>query len=132
MGRVDERIQIALDALATLEEILPGDAGDDLQRDAAIQRFEYVFETTWKAAQSYLRETEGIDEGSPKSVIRACFRVGLLGEDETELGLEMVDDRNLTVHTYNEELAREIHARLPAYAELDRAWLQRMQKEART
>lgn len=129
MGRVDERIRTALDALSTLDELLPGDADDDVQRDAAIQRFEYAFETTWKAAQGYLREVEGIDEGSPKSVVRACFRVGVLEEGEAELALGMVDDRNLTVHTYNEELAREIHRRLPDYAELNRAWLERMQEE---
>jgi hypothetical protein len=30
----------------------------------------------------------------------------------------MVQDRNLTVHTYNERLAEEIFAKLPRYLEL--------------
>jgi len=35
----------------------------------------------------------------------------------------MVDDRNLTVHTYNEELARAIYARLRRHERLLSAWL---------
>ncbi|HML34188.1 MAG TPA: hypothetical protein PKC64_15325 [Sporomusa sphaeroides] len=34
----------------------------------------------------------------------------------------MADDRNLTVHTYNEALAVEIYSRLHAYTELLRCW----------
>ena len=45
--------------------------------------------------------------------------MGLLDEAAARLGLEMVRDRNLTVHTYNERLADEIHARLQAYLEHD-------------
>jgi len=36
----------------------------------------------------------------------------MLDDGETERALAMVDDRNLTVHTYNEELAQAIYARL--------------------
>lgn len=32
--------------------------------------------------------------------------------------LEMVQDRNETVHTYNESLAKKIYKRLPNYVEL--------------
>ncbi|QHS23201.1 hypothetical protein GWK91_09675 [Virgibacillus sp. MSP4-1] len=35
----------------------------------------------------------------------------------------MVNDRNLTVHTYNEELAVEIFKQLPDYYELLRKWV---------
>jgi len=42
-----------------------------IERDAAIQRFEFTFEAVWKAVKSVLFEREGIDVGSPKAVIRA-------------------------------------------------------------
>jgi len=35
----------------------------------------------------------------------------------------MTDDRNLTVHTYNEKLAMEIYGRLRTYQSILRAWL---------
>lgn len=37
--------------------------------------------------------------------------------------MQMAEDRNLTVHTYNEELAELIYSRLSAYASLMRRWL---------
>ena len=47
--------------------------------------------------------------------------------DDAAAALLMVDDRNLTVHTYNEDLAHEIAARLPEHAALLRTWLVQMQ-----
>ncbi|MBP1969463.1 hypothetical protein J2Z83_001567 [Virgibacillus natechei] len=47
---------------------------------------------------------------SPKGVLRSFRAIGMLSEDETVLGLHMVNERNLTVHTYNEELAVEFSA----------------------
>ena len=40
--------------------------------------------------------------------------------------LAMVDDRNLTVHTYNEQLGEEINSRLPGHALLLQHWLDQM------
>ncbi len=128
MDRLKERLQVAGKALATFCELTLTDADDDVVRDAAIQRFEYTFEATWKAAQLFLREREGMEQGSPKGVMRTCLQVGLLTEDQVRLALEMADDRNLTVHTYNEELARKIFSRLPDYAALLQTWLNSMTK----
>ncbi len=128
MGRLEDRLQVAGKALATFCELGLTDADDDVVRDAAIQRFEYTFEAIWKAAKLFLREKEGLEVGSPKGVMRACLQVGLLTEDQVRLALEMADDRNLTVHTYNEELARKIFSRLPDYAALLQTWLNSMTK----
>ena len=38
----------------------------------------------------------------------------------------MVDHRNLTAHTYNEELDNEKFAQVPSYRRLLRAWLERL------
>lgn len=123
MERYRERLALARQALDTLEEALAIADPSRIVRDAAIQRFEYTLEAVWKAAQSYLRELEGLDTGSPKAVVRACRRLGLLGEESAMLALQMIDDRNLTVHTYNESVAQMIFSRLPRYARLMRAWL---------
>jgi nucleotidyltransferase substrate binding protein (TIGR01987 family) len=89
----------------------------------SIQRFEYSFEATWKAAQAALLERFGVQANSPKPAIRACFENGLLTEAETRMALTMVDHRNLTAHTYNEGLADEIFAALPGYRRLMHALL---------
>lgn len=94
-----------------------------VERDAAIQRFEYAFEATWKAAQLYLLQLEGLSVGSPKGAIRASLEAGLLGDADSAAALQMADDRNLTVHTYQEALAREVFARLAGHAERLGRWL---------
>jgi nucleotidyltransferase substrate binding protein (TIGR01987 family) len=128
MGRVLERIQVAEKALAILKELAFLQDPRPVERDAAIQRFEYTFEAFWKALQVYLREVEGLEGASPKGVIRLAREVGLLGEEEARLALGMVDDRNLTVHTYNESLAQAIFRRLPEYTRLMEQVLGRLQK----
>ncbi|WP_298977575.1 HI0074 family nucleotidyltransferase substrate-binding subunit [uncultured Thermosynechococcus sp.] len=123
MDRLRERLVVAQKALATLQELPLGERTDTIIRDAAIQRFEYTLEAVWKVAQLYLREREGLDIASPKGVIRACLAVGLLTPEEGRLALKMVDDSNLTVHTYNETLADAIFSRLAQHAMLMDRWL---------
>jgi len=78
-------------------------------RDSAIKRFELCFELGWKTLKDYLNE-EGIFCRSPKSCLKEAFSIGLI-DDEDEW-LSILEDRNLSVHTYNEELAEEIYSRL--------------------
>ena len=84
-------------------------------RDSAIQRFEFTVELFWKCIKAYLKEVEGIDCRSPKSCIREFFSAGYLKEEETILLLKMIDDRNLTSHTYREEVAERLFSRLEDY-----------------
>jgi len=44
--------------------------------------------------------------------------VGIIDEEETIRFLEMTDDRNMTSHTYKEEVAHLIYGRLKSYSEL--------------
>jgi len=118
MDRLRERLNLASRALDRLAEVSHLAAPLDLERDAAIQRFEYTFEAVWKATQRYLHLIEGVRVGSPKACLRAAADAGLLEADATERALAMVDYRNLTVHTYNEEVARAIYERLEGHTRL--------------
>ncbi|MFA5861546.1 MAG: HI0074 family nucleotidyltransferase substrate-binding subunit [Candidatus Thermoplasmatota archaeon] len=129
MDRLKERIAFADKAVTTLESVLREPERSALWRDACIKRFEYSFETTWKAAQRYLA-LQGTELASPKPVIRACFQSGLLDEMEAEAALAMVEDRNLAAHTYDEKLAEVLASRLPAHAKLLRAWVDRLARTA--
>jgi nucleotidyltransferase substrate binding protein (TIGR01987 family) len=118
MDRARERLTIAVRALASLGEVALLPMPTAVERDAAIQRFEYSFEATWKAAQRVLLAREGVEVGSPKSAMRAAREAGFLSDTDAAAALAMADDRNLTVHTYNEALARAIYARLGGHLEL--------------
>jgi nucleotidyltransferase substrate binding protein (TIGR01987 family) len=81
-------------------------------RDSGIKRFELCFELSWKVIQSFLRD-RGLDCRSPRDCFREAFSYGLLTEEG--VWLQMVHDRALSVHTYNEELANQMYARLLGY-----------------
>lgn len=104
-------------ALKTLEEIFETPYSI-IVRDAAIQRFEYCFEIGGKFLKEFLRSQEGVICNSPKACFREAFKNGLLDESETVLALQMTDDRNLTSHTYHDEIADEIFSRLKQYSSL--------------
>jgi nucleotidyltransferase substrate binding protein (TIGR01987 family) len=126
MERLNERIKMANKALTALRGILSYHEVTDVVKDAAIQRFEFTFEASWKAAKQYLYDVEGLDIGSPKGVIRNCRKVGLFNDKEAVDALKMVDDRNLTVQTYNEELSFEIFQRIPNYYGLMEKWIDKI------
>ena len=105
MDRLRQRLSVAGQGAATLRELEVRTAPSKIERDTAIQRFEYTFEATWKAAQRFLAVVEGVEAGSPKSAIRACHEAGLLQSAHAEQALARPDNRNLTAHTYNEGLA---------------------------
>jgi nucleotidyltransferase substrate binding protein (TIGR01987 family) len=126
VDRLEQRLLLASKAHTTLAEILTKPLTPEI-RDASIQRFEYTYEALWKAAAHYLRDVHGLDAPSPKSVIRRSMEVRILSEEEAREAMTLVNDRNLTVHTYNEDLANEIYSRLPAHSALMQTWLRRLQ-----
>ncbi|WP_318618018.1 HI0074 family nucleotidyltransferase substrate-binding subunit [Sporosarcina sp. YIM B06819] len=128
MERLQERIVSAKKALASLQKLVVIEQPNDVERDALIQRFEFTFEASWKAAKQYLYDIEGIDIGSPKGVIRGCREITLFDDEEAILALQMVNDRNLTVHTYNEEVAIKIQMNIKTYFPLLSNWILRMEK----
>ncbi|MDX8414176.1 MAG: nucleotidyltransferase substrate binding protein [Mariprofundales bacterium] len=97
-------------ALAQLTKFMDRDSLNELEEQGLIQSFEYNHELAWKTLKDFL-EHQGVSGlyGS-KDVSREAFRQGLLGSDEQtgQLWLDMVAKRNLTSHTYNEEVTREI------------------------
>lgn len=117
---MNELIQSYSDTLNRLKEALAA-APSELTRDASIQRFEFTIELGWKVIQKRLREEEIICK-LPKQCLKEAFSFGLIKDDP--LWLQMLEDRNLTVHTYKQELAKEIFGRLPKYVPLFEGLLQ--------
>jgi len=117
LEKLARRIKETGKALKTLREISE-EPYSVIVRDAAIQRFEYTFETFWRLVKEYLNEYEGIGCNSPKSCFREALSVGLISEEQTLTCLEMTDDRNLTSHTYIEEVAEQIYQKIENYCKL--------------
>ena len=84
-------------ALATLKEVLL-EPYSLVARDAAIQRFEYTFELTWKVLKK-ISKIEGMESPSPRHALRAAHQLGLISNPD--LWFEFLDDRNQTSHTYS-------------------------------
>ena len=78
----------------------------EFTRDAAIQRFKNTFELSWKAMKRVLKD-EGTETGSPKQVFRSAFDAKII--DDLELWFGFLKERDLTVHTYNENTAKEVY-----------------------
>jgi nucleotidyltransferase substrate binding protein (TIGR01987 family) len=97
--------------ISRLEEALSLEK-TDIVRDSAIKRFELCFDLAWKSIQIYARN-EGIESHSPRSCLKIAFQLNLIEYDES--WLEMLEDRNLTVHMYKEKYAEEVFTRLPKY-----------------
>jgi len=90
----------------------------DLNRDAAIQRYEFTFELLWKTVKIYLKEQEGINCASPKSCMREMRLILDISEEDVEICLMMANDRNLSVHTYSEEMSNKLYNKLGKYLEI--------------
>lgn len=101
-------------SLKRFEEILKEEK-TIANRDSAIKRFEFTVELAWKSIQKFLREQEIICR-SPKECLKEAFKFGLIEDDSR--WIEILEDRNLTVHAYDEEMAEAVYNRLPKYLEV--------------
>ncbi len=79
---------------------------DEFIRDSVIRRFEVCFELAWKMLKLKLGE-EGIEAATPRAAIREAVAAHWL-EDGNQWS-EMLQKRNETSHTYDDELAREVY-----------------------
>ena len=59
--------------------------------------------------------------------MREAKKLKILNDNETELALEMIDDRNLTSHTYHEEVAQMIFKHLRQYSDLMKKILEKLE-----
>lgn len=84
-----------------------------LKQTAAIQCFEFVYELSWKMMKRVLYE-KGVLVNSPKDSFREAFKESLI--TDIEKWFRFQECRNLTVHTYDEEIVSEIYAVLPEFA----------------
>ncbi len=108
MRTLTDRFEQYKSAVDRLEEVIGAYKNNNNQIivDAMIQRFEFCVELSWKLLKDYLlRENVG-DFNSPRSVMKEAYKMNIITEGE--LWLDMLEDRNLTSHTYDEIVANTI------------------------
>lgn len=89
-------------AVSKLEQAL-AQTKNEFIRDSVIQRFEFSVELAWKTSKKIMGSTST----APKTLIREMAQNQLISE--IELWLKAVDMRNLSSHTYQENLAEEVY-----------------------
>jgi nucleotidyltransferase substrate binding protein (TIGR01987 family) len=80
-------------------------------RDLAgiVKSFEFVFELSWKSVQSMALKN-GVEVSSPRAAFREAFKLGYV--DDPKVWVDIFEDRNRTVHTYDEDFAKEMSDRI--------------------
>jgi nucleotidyltransferase substrate binding protein (TIGR01987 family) len=89
-----------------LERFLQKNELNELERQGLIKAFEYTFELSWKTLQDLLVENGYRDIKGPKPVIQQSFQDGYIADGKG--WMRMIEGRNLTSHTYDEETAKSI------------------------
>jgi nucleotidyltransferase substrate binding protein (TIGR01987 family) len=79
----------------------------DLEEQGLIQGFEFTFELAWKTLQDFLRDRGHPDiAGGPAVIIAKAVEEGYIINEEN--WKELKKSREMTSHSYDEEIANEI------------------------
>ena len=98
---------------------------DELLQEGLIQRFEYTHELAWKVMKDYAEYQGYTDVRGSRDAIRKALEMGLIDDKHW---MDTIEDRNLTVHNYDNEIATEIYDNIMnVYAPLFVAFEQKMQ-----
>lgn len=124
--KYSERLEDYKKSVEKLRQILQENK-TEITRDSAIKRFELCFELSWKTTSDFLR-SKGIFCRAPKDSFKEAFKYGLISDNPS--WIKMIEDRNLTVHTYEEELADKIYNQLNNYLYLFEELLNSLIKKA--
>jgi nucleotidyltransferase substrate binding protein (TIGR01987 family) len=89
-----------------LESALEIPNPDIVQKAGIIQFFELTYELAWKMMKDYLEAQGFTDIKSPRSAIKKAFETGIIVNGN--MWMELLLDRNLTAHTYDEDKATEV------------------------
>ncbi|MDR2581963.1 MAG: nucleotidyltransferase substrate binding protein [Fibromonadaceae bacterium] len=96
-------------ALATLERSVEAAKSRDLnelEEQGLIKGFEFTFELSWNLLKDYLESKGFIDFYGPKDTFRLAFQEGLISDGE--LWMEIIENKNRSLHTYYIDIARQI------------------------
>ena len=87
------------------------DGKKDIIRDSLIQRFEFTYELTHKTLKEFMKYLGATPENSfPRTIFKKAYVNNLISDDKVWINL--LEDRNSTLHIYNENMSNEIADRI--------------------
>ena len=99
--------------------------------DSVIQRFEYCFDMFWKFLSLYIATTFDIrDAKTPRKVFYVLVKEGLCSEEDGDILVTMVSDKNVASHGHTVELSREILPRVNRYYELMQSIVEKLSEDS--
>jgi nucleotidyltransferase substrate binding protein (TIGR01987 family) len=93
-------------ALVQLKKFVKKKNLNELEEQGLIQAFEYTHELAWKTLADFIKSRGTKDVFGSKDATREAFSLGLI--EKGEVWMEMINSRNLTSYTYNEETTHQI------------------------
>ncbi len=82
----------------------------DLEKQGMIQAFEFTHELSWKTMKDFLENRGNQDIFGSKDATRLSFTLGLIKDGE--VWMDMIKSRNLSSHTYDENIAEKLVVRI--------------------
>lgn len=79
---------------------------DNLMKEGLIQRFEYTHELAWKVMKDYAEYQGYTEVRGSRDAFRQALQMGIIDDAGW---MESIEDRNLTSHNYDEEVAEEVY-----------------------
>ena len=103
--RFQQRVQNFNRSLKLLEDALAIPDPSETERLGIIKSYEMCFDLAWKGIKDYL-ESQGLDPKFPRETIKTAIQTEFLLDEDA--WMRALTDRNLMVHTYDEEAAMAV------------------------
>ncbi|MDR0952794.1 MAG: nucleotidyltransferase substrate binding protein [Elusimicrobiota bacterium] len=102
----------------------------DLEEQGLIKAFEFTFELSWKVMKDFLEDMGILDIIGSRGSFREAFKNNII--QNGEVWMDMVEARNLTTHTYDENIKNEIISKIiNAYYKEFLSFKETMQKKVK-
>lgn len=93
-------------ALAQLKKFIDKGELSELEMQGLIKAFEFTYELAWNVMKDFLEYQGSTGLIGSRDTIREAFKVEIITDGEG--WMDMLKKRNLTTHTYNEDIAEEV------------------------
>jgi len=93
-------------ALQQLSKFIEKGELNELEEQGLIQSFEYTHELAWNTLKDFLENRGNKEIYGSKDTTREAFKLDLISEGE--VWMDMIQSRNETSHTYNDETSKKI------------------------
>jgi nucleotidyltransferase substrate binding protein (TIGR01987 family) len=83
---------------------------NEILKEGLIQRFEYTHELAWNVMKDYAEYQGNTAIGGSRDATREAFSIQII--ENGRIWMDMINSRNISSHTYHEEVALEIFTKI--------------------